>query len=241
MAAKYRKDKSSGQAYGPGHIAIIPDGNRRWARLNSLGLLRGYSAGINKVVDICIWAKRYGVKTMSIWALSTENATGRSRQETSLLYRLYTRTVYDKKILRTLSENRARVRVIGNLSILPKKLQDGLLMLQEKTRLYGELSINLLVGYGGREDILHAIRSIRHSSKGKVAYDSVKSMLMTSQVPDVDLIIRTSGERRLSGLLPWQSNYSELYFARKYWPDFGRDDLRRAIYAFRTRQRRFGR
>ncbi|MCL4389127.1 MAG: polyprenyl diphosphate synthase [Candidatus Marsarchaeota archaeon] len=243
MATKHGRGGNTASACGPGHIAIIPDGNRRWARLNRFGLLKGYSSGITRIIDVCIWAKRYGVRTMSIWALSTENAISRSRSELSLLYRLYTKTVYDKKILRTLSDNQASVHIVGNLSALPKRLRGGLLMLEKKTEAYKELSINLLVGYGGRDDILHAIESSgrRHGAKGKLGYDSARSMLMTSQIPDVDLIIRTSGEQRLSGILPWQSNYSELYFARKYWPDFGRADLKRAIYAFRARQRRFGR
>ncbi len=223
----------------PLHIAIIPDGNRRWARTNRLNLVKGYSAGINKIIDVCIWAQKQGVKTVSVWALSSENVKERSRGELSLLYRLYTRAAYDSGILKLLQENRAHVRIIGNLSLLPARLREALKRVERKTKMYKDLSINLLVSYGGRDDIEYAVKSV--AARGARAdAESIRSNLMTADVPDVDLIIRTSGERRLSGFLPWQSNYSELYFARKNWPDFGKGDLKRAIEAFKRRQRRFG-
>lgn len=223
-------------------MAIIPDGNRRWARGNRLNLLKGYRTGINKAIDVCVWAKEQGVRTISVWALSTENATGRSGGELRLLYRLYANATKDKLIMDKLKKNKAHIKVIGNMGLLPKKLREGLADLERKTRMYKELTINLLVGYGGREDITHAVKSICASGvpPGKISSDMIESKLMTASLPDVDLIIRTSGEQRLSGLLPWQSNYSELYFTSKYWPDFGREDLKRAIDTFYRRQRRFG-
>ncbi len=228
---------------GPQHIAIIPDGNRRWARMKGLRLMQGYSMGIDKIIDVGLWAKTLGVKTLSVWALSTENIVGRGRHEISLLFKLYTKAVYDKKILKMLSDNHARVNVIGNLSLLPAKLRRGLLLLQKKTREYKDLSINLLIGYGGRDDIAFALKRLYANRILPKHLDSktIASMLMTATVPDVDLIIRTSGEKRLSGLLPWQSNYSELYFSRKYWPDFSRSDLKRAVDTYKKRERRFGR
>ncbi len=224
----------------PLHIAIIPDGNRRWARTNRLNLAKGYGAGINKIIDVCMCAKRQGVKTVSVWALSTENVKQRSSGELSLLYRLYTKAANDSSILKLLQENRANVRIIGNLSLLPTKLREALKRVERKTKMYKDLSINLLVSYSGRDDIEYAVKSVA-ASGARANADSIRSNLMTANVPDVDLIIRTSGERRLSGLLPWQSNYSELYFARKNWPDFGKGDLKRAIETFKKRQRRFGR
>ena len=234
---------SSRKPGSPEHIAIIPDGNRRWARRRGLKLLQGYSMGIDKVIDVGLWAKMLGVKTLSVWALSTENLTGRSKHEISLLSKLYTKAVYDKKILKMLSDNHARVNVIGNLSLLPEKLRKGLLLLQEKTSRYSDLSINLLIGYGGKDDLTFALKRLCASdiSPKDLNSKTIGSMLMTANVPDVDLIIRTSGEKRLSGLLPWQSNYSELYFSRKYWPDFNRNDLKRAIDTYKRRERRFGR
>ena len=234
-----RKHDEGGRT--PLHIAIIPDGNRRWAHSNRLNLLQGYNAGINKIIDVCIWAKNQGVKTVSVWALSTENISQRSRGEVSLLYKLYTKAANDGSILKLLRENKANVRIIGNMALLPEKLRSALKRVERQTRMYKELSINLLVGYGGRDDIAYAMRGAAAAGHRSINAESVRSRLMTADVPDVDLIIRTSGEQRLSGLLPWQSNYSELYFARKNWPDFGKDDLKRAIDTFRRRQRRFGR
>ncbi|HUC39086.1 MAG TPA: polyprenyl diphosphate synthase [Candidatus Acidoferrum sp.] len=227
-------------AQTPLHIAIIPDGNRRWSRSNRLNLRKGYSMGIGKVIDVCTWAKKQGVDTISVWALSTENITQRSKAEIGLLYKLYIKSANDQKILELLEKNGARVNIIGNMSILPKRLKDALLKLQNQTRMYKELTVNLLVGYGGKDDIAYAVRSISAERPKHIDSEAIKSRLMTADVPDVDLIIRTSGEKRLSGLLPWQSNYSELYFARKTWPDFGREDLKRAIDTFHRRQRRFG-
>ncbi len=235
MAKKIRKEGA------PQHIAIIPDGNRRWAHANRLRLQQGYSIGINKIVDVCIWAKRQGVKTISVWALSTENIANRSSTETGLLYRLYAKAATDSHIIKLLESNKARVKVIGNMGLLPERLREALRGLEQRTQAYTELTINLLVGYGGRDDIAHAVKSLNAEKIKNVDSEAIKSRLMTADVPDVDLIIRTSGEQRLSGLLPWQSNYSELYFARKTWPDFGREDLKRAIDTFQKRQRRFGR
>ncbi len=226
----------------PLHVAIIPDGNRRWARGNRLNLLAGYHTGIEKTIDVCIWAKEQGVKTISVWALSTENATRRSGGELRLLYGLYVKATRDKLILKKLKENQAHIKVIGNMSLLPKKLKEALRELEMKTRMYKELTINLLVGYGGREDIAQAVRSICAGgvTPKHISSEMIGSKLMSASLPDVDLIIRTSGEQRLSGFLPWQSNYSELYFAKKYWPDFGKKDLKKAIDTFYKRKRRFG-
>ncbi len=208
--------------------------------MNRLNLQWGYNAGINKIIDVCIWAKNQGVKTVSVWALSTENAKERSRYEVGLLYKLYTKAANDKGILKLLKENKANVKIIGNMAILPEKLRTALKKVEAQTRMYRDLSINLLVGYGGRDDIAYAVKGLLASNAKNISADMIKSKLMTAEVPDVDLIIRTSGEKRLSGLLPWQSNYSELYFAKKNWPDFGKEDLKRAIDTFRKRQRRFG-
>ncbi len=225
----------------PEHIAIIPDGNRRWSRTHRLNLQTGYNAGIQKAVDLCIWAKEQGVKSLSLWALSTENIKNRSRGELNLLYNLYAKTAYDRSLLKKLKENNARVNVIGNMSMLPKRLNDALTYLQNQTRMYKDLSINLLIGYGGRDDIMYAVKRLSSQHTAKISDEKVKAELRTANIPDIDLIIRTSGERRLSGFLPWQSDYSELYFARKYWPDFKKEDLKRAIDTYKRRNRRFGR
>ncbi len=228
----------------PRHIALIPDGNRRWSRLNKLRLLQGYSMGINKFIEFATWAKEYGIKTISVWALSTENLKNRTETEMRVLFGLYMRAAKDPKILRRLVQNRARLRIIGDRSSLPIKLREALADIERKTRNYKELTINLLLNYGGREDIVHSVQQITSEVKRnrsvKVNEEYIKEHLRTSSLPDVDLVVRTSGEMRLSGLLPWQATYSELYFAKKYWPDFNKDDFRKAIGTFSRRQRRFG-
>ncbi|MCW6160048.1 MAG: polyprenyl diphosphate synthase [Candidatus Micrarchaeales archaeon] len=228
----------------PRHIALIPDGNRRWSRLNRLRLLQGYSMGINKFIEFATWAKEYGVKTISVWALSTENLKNRTSTEMKVLFGLYMKAAKDPKILKRLVQNRARLRIIGDRSHLPIKLRGALADIERKTRNYKDLTINLLLNYGGREDIVHSMQQIASDVKRnrnvKVDEEYIKEHLRTSSLPDVDLVVRTSGEMRLSGLLPWQAAYSELYFAKKYWPDFDKDDFRKAISTFSRRQRRFG-
>ena len=228
----------------PSHVALIPDGNRRWSKLHSFARFRGYDKGIKKFIDFSIWAKGFGVKTLTVWALSTENIKKRSRGELYALYNLYVRTANDPRMLEKLRSNGARVMVIGNLNLLPARVSKALRYIESKTKAYKDLTINLLIGYGGRDDLLYAFRNMPGSAAGgknaSLDEDFVRQRIRTASLPDVDLIIRTSGEMRLSGFLPWQSDYSELYFAKKYWPDFGKKDLANALKAFAQRKRRFG-
>ncbi len=224
----------------PAHLAIIPDGNRRWSKQKNLNLLRGYSNGVRKFIEVSIWAKSFGVKMISLWALSTDNIRNRSRAELSTLYCLFIKATNDPDIIRMLKENNARVRVIGNTRILPKSLRAALRGLERRTRYYNSFFINILVGYGGREDIAYAANRIARNG-GRFSCENIRENLMSANIPDVDMIIRTSGEARLSGLLPWQGAYSELYFSNKYWPSFTKNDLKTAIASFSRRERRFGR
>ena len=224
----------------PAHLALIPDGNRRWAKSNRISLINGYQNGIKKFVSFGIWAKQMGVKTLSVWALSTENIANRSVAELGILYALYQKAATDPEIFRVLSENHARIRVVGDMSMVPRKVGDALAALERRTAAYRDFTINLLIGYGGREDILYGARSAQRLGADPDR-KSFGSMIRSADIPDVDLIIRTSGEHRLSGFLPWQASYSELYFSRKYWPDFERRDLSRAVRSYASRDRRLGR
>ncbi len=227
----------------PSHIAIIPDGNRRWAREHMLDLYRGYNLGIKKFIDVSLWAKNFGVRTISVWALSTENLMNRSQKELNMLYALYKRAAYDESLLNKLATNKARVNIIGNSSKLPKDLNRALRSVEERTKDNDELAINILLDYGGREDLLYAVKKLvtkRSNTRLRLTYETIKQNLRSAIVPDIDLVIRTSGEQRTSGLLPWQTSYSEFYFSKKYWPSFSHDDLRAAIEDFSSRQRRFG-
>ncbi|MGC8586336.1 MAG: polyprenyl diphosphate synthase [Candidatus Micrarchaeia archaeon] len=223
----------------PLHIALIPDGNRRWAKAHKLNFFKGYDLGVKKFVKFSIWAKELGIKTLTVWALSTDNIKHRSKEELSVLYSIYIKATKDKSILKMLKDNKAKINIIGNLRLLPKNVRKALLGLQEKTRYYKGFTINLLIGYGGREDLLHAFKALA-KSKSTISDETIPNHLLTSKVKDVDLVIRTSGEMRLSGFLPWQAGYSELYFAKKYWPDFNKEDLVEAVEDFSNRERRFG-
>ncbi len=223
----------------PYHVAIIPDGNRRWARQNRLILLKSYGVGIKKFIDVSIWAKELGVKVITVWALSIENITQRSRSELSVLYRLYEKTAKSKRIQSLLLKNNARVNVIGKAELLPKSLWSALKGLEALTSKCNSLTINLLIGYSGKEDLAYAVSKLANTSNN-ISYDAIKENLLSSSVPDIDLIIRTSGEMRLSGFMPWQASYSELYFSKVYWPEFSKDDLVNAISSFSARERRFG-
>lgn len=231
-------------AHVPTHLALIPDGNRRWSSSHKLQIFNGYEKGVTKFIDFSIWAKGFGVKTLTVWALSTENIKTRGKSELAVLYKLYVNAAKDPEILKTLKENNARIRIIGNSNLLPKRVTEALRSLEKKTKDYKEFTINLLIGYGGRDDLVYAFNRIRNyvlnGGSGKINESMIVNSMRTSSLPDVDFIIRTSGEMRLSGLLPWQSDYSELYFAKKYWPDFKKSDLERALKVFSERQRRFG-
>ncbi len=224
----------------PEHVALIPDGNRRWARSHSRVLLQSYKLGIEKFITFATWSKEFGVKTITVWALSTENLKGRTRFELRVLFDLYTRYAKDKVLYAMLKANGARVRVIGDIAHLPRKLQEALAELERKTADFHSMTINMLINYGGQEDIVYSINRLKASGVKHIDRELIKRNLRSAALPEVDLIVRTSGEQRLSGLLPWQTAYSELYFAKKYWPDFRKADFKKAILEFSRRQRRFG-
>ncbi len=227
----------------PSHIALIPDGNRRWARSHKFNLFNGYNLGVKKFVRFSIWAKGLGVKMLTVWALSSENLRNRSKEELSVLFRIYVKAARDPSILRMLKENQTRVNIIGNLRSLPAEVRKALLELHKKTKDYKDFTINLLIGYGGKDDIVHAVRRILNKYRNRnidISAEEIERSLITNEVPDVDLVIRTSGEMRTSGLMPWQIAYSELYFSKKYWPDFEKADLVEAVQDYSSRERRFG-
>jgi undecaprenyl diphosphate synthase len=227
----------------PSALAIIPDGNRRWAKLHKLSVLNGYSMGVNKFIEFAEWCASYGVNSVTVWALSSENLS-RPKAELDALFGIYKKVARDKKLLARLNRNRTRVNIIANRKLLPRDLVSLLHKVEIKTHRNKGSVINMLLGYGGRDDILHAAREAARKLRGrgqKRLEELFEKSLLSSGVPNLDLIIRTSGEQRLSGFVPWQSNYSELYFSKKLWPDFTRNDLRMALADYSKRRRRFGR
>lgn len=228
----------------PRSVAIIPDGNRRYSSSHKIQMMKGYDIGINKAIDVSLWLKDLGIKELSIWALSTENIKNRSKMELNLLYKLYKKTALSKSIFNKLSQNNVKVCIIGNMGLIPKDVKDALYSLQSKTSKFKDIKINLLIAYGGRDDILTAVKKIvKDKAEGKISRINeslLHKYLISSSITNPDLIIRTSGEFRSSGLLPWQSVYSEFYFTKKYWPELDKKDIEEAIKEYSNRKRRFG-
>ena len=231
----------------PEHIAIILDGNRRWATDKSLNPWSGHEKGAEKVEQLIDWCLKLNVKSITLYAFSTENFS-RSKEEVAEIMRIAVENL--QKILTDprVRRDRVRVKVIGRTNLLPQDLQQVISSVEETTQDYDGHFLNFAFAYGGRAEIVDAARKIADEVyAGKLSPEDVDETtfehhLYTAHLPkqDPDLIIRTSGEERLSGFLLWQSAYSELCFLDVYWPDFRLIDLLRAVRTFQKRKRRFG-
>ncbi len=231
----------------PEHIAIILDGNRRWATDKALNPWSGHEKGAEKVEQLIDWCIKLKVKSMTLYAFSTENFT-RSKEEVAEIMRIACENL--RKILtdERVHKDRIRVKVIGRTNLLPEDLQQVIQNVERTTQDYDGHFLNFAFAYGGRAEIVDAARKIAEDvHAGRLNPENVdeatfEQHLYTAHLPkqDPDLIIRTSGEERLSGFLLWQSAYSELCFLDVYWPDFRLIDLLRAVRTFQNRKRRFG-
>lgn len=224
----------------PYHLGIIIDGNRRWAKERGLPTLEGHRRGYDKLKKVGKWCKAKGIKILTIFAFSTEN-WNRSKEEVSYLMHLLSQA-FNKKEVDELDKEGIRLRVIGQKERLDKRLQKLIQQAEERTKNNKEGILNLAISYGGRPEIIEAIKKIikKKIPPEKITEKIVSQNLWTEGLPDPDLIIRTSGELRISGFLTWQAVYSELYFCKKYWPDFSEKDLDIALLDYTRRQRRFG-
>lgn len=223
----------------PNHIAIIPDGNRRWARSKGLPTLEGHRRGVEVFERIGDAAIKRGVKYMTFYAFSTENWT-RSKREVQYLVKLLHWVLTNK--VKSLHEKNVKVNIIGRVEALSADLQRNISQAMALTEHNTRGVLNLAINYGGRPELVDVVRSIvahRYNVKD-VTEDLIRRELYTSDIPDPDLIIRTSGEQRLSNFLTWQSAYSELYFVQKHWPAFTERDLDAALADYAQRERRFG-
>ena len=224
----------------PYHLGIIPDGNRRWSKKSHLDLFNSYNVGIRKTVDCAIWAKELGIKMVTSWALSKENLSNRSSTELNTLFKLYTMAAYNKGMRKTIDRNNIKINVVGELNMLPAKVKKALKDLVAYTAKNTGIIINILICYSGKDDIMSAMGKPSAKKGVKVGESYFKRRMISRSIPDLDFIIRTSGEMRLSGFLPMQSAYAELYFIDKYWPDVKKKDLEDAVAEFSSRKRRFG-
>ena len=227
----------------PKHIAIIMDGNRRWAREKNIDYRLGHKEGAKTLEKIVRHAQKIGIKYVTVYAFSTENWK-RSEEEVSslmLLLKNYLDT-YSKKA----DTENTRINVIGDISVLSTGLQKSINKAIERTKENDGIIFNIALNYGSRDEIVHAIKNIANGVKeGKIEVSDIDENMITENlytkgIPDPDLVIRTSGEIRLSNFLPWQSVYSEFVFVNKNWPDFTEEDLDLAIKEYQHRTRKFG-
>ena len=229
----------------PHHVAIIMDGNRRYAKEFGLLISEGHAKGSEKLENILEWCMEIGVRMLTVYAFSTENV-GREKEEVDDLMRMFVMNFRKLADEERVHKHKIRVKVLGQKDLLPADLRDAIKYAEDKTKDYNEYFFNIAVGYGGREEILHAIRNIAGAVKaGKLQVDDISEKtfseyLYTKDMPDPDLILRTSGEERISNFLLWQLAYSELYFSDVYWPGFRKIDFLRAVRAYQLRKRRFG-
>lgn len=231
----------------PEHIAIILDGNRRWASGLSLNPWVGHRHGAEKTEDLLEWCLDLGVKSITLYAFSTENFQ-RSSKEVNEVMQIVGEKLGELLKDERIHRNKVRVKVIGRPNLLPENLQEMTARVEAATKDYDEHFLNLALAYGGRAEIVDAAREIAEKVRsGNLAADEIDEALFekhlyTAHMPqqEADLIVRTSGEERLSGFLLWQSAYSELCFLDVYWPAFRKIDLLRAIRTFQMRKRRFG-
>ncbi len=218
------------------HVAIIMDGNGRWAKANGLEKVDGHRAGVKSLRRCVIAAKDAGVKYLTAYAFSTEN-WGRPKDEVNAIMEIFSMVVLEQA--RELAENNIRLCFIGNREELSEKLQNQIKEVEAMEIPNQVMSVVIAMNYSARWDILSAAKGLQLSGE-EVTEESFTKHLSTRNLPNVDLVIRTSGEQRLSNFMLWESSYAELYFTDKYWPDFGEQDFNDAIDWFCGRDRRFG-
>ena len=228
---------------GPHHVAIIMDGNGRWAKARGLPRVAGHRRGADAVRRVVRGAGELGIPVLTLFAFSTENWTRPADEVNDLMGLL---RHYLRNELEELHKNGARLRVIGNRGGLAADIVRDIADAEKMTRANGRIDVNICINYGARDEILQATRNLaRRVAAGELAVDGIdearfEQELLTAGVPDPDLLVRTSGEQRISNFLLWQCAYAELVFVDTLWPDFGKDHLEQAIAEFRRRERRYG-
>jgi len=229
----------------PRHIGVILDGNRRWAKSFGEPAATGHQRGADKIAELLEWSEAVGVEVVTLWMLSTDNLARSQRELDELL------TIIEDAVRTLAATRRWHLQVMGALDLLPARAAAALIEAVDSTADVVGLHVNIAVGYGGRQEIADAVRDLlrENAAAGKSIDDLAEDFdvthiadhLYTKGQPDPDLVIRTSGEQRLSGFLLWQSAHSEFYFCEAYWPDFRRIDFLRALRSYAARERRLGR
>lgn len=227
----------------PRHVAIILDGNGRWAKAKGLPRTAGHTAGAKNVEVVCEEAYNMGIEYLTLYAFSTEN-WNRSKEEVSALMNLLNQ--YLKNCLKTAKKNNMRIRVIGDISKLDETMQEKIKVLEKESADYTGLNLTIAINYGSRDEIVRGIKRMQRDiatdqlQVEDISEETFSRYLDTAELPDPDLMIRTSGEQRLSNYLLWQLAYAEFYFTPVAWPDFHGEELRKAVEAYENRDRRYG-
>ena len=227
----------------PTHIAIIMDGNRRWARNNNLDVRLGHKKGAENLENITKYCNEIGIKYLTVYAFSTENWK-RSKEEVGALMQLL--QSYLENFLKRSETSNVKIQIIGDKSNLALPIKKGIEAVENKTKNNNGTVLNIAFNYGGRDEIVKAVKNIALNVKENnidiedINEELISNNLYTKNIPDPDLMIRTSGEQRTSNFLPWQLVYSEFFFSEKYWPEFTREDLDKAIKEYNRRNRKFG-
>ena len=227
----------------PNHVAIILDGNGRWAKKKGMPRTYGHVKGCENLEKICSVAKELGVKYLTVYAFSTENWK-RSKEEVDALMKLFRN--YMKKCIKISRDNKMQVRVIGDPTAFDPDLQEKIKELEEYSSQYDELYFQIALNYGSRDEITRAVQKMAEDVKAEklnpeeISEQTISDYLDTKGLPDPDLLIRTSGEERLSNFLMWQLAYTEFYFTDVAWPDFNKAEFEKAIAKYNQRDRRFG-
>ena len=227
----------------PNHVAIIMDGNGRWAKQKGLMRVLGHESGTKAVRETVEACAEIGIKHLTLYAFSTEN-WNRPKLEVQTLMKLLVKSL--KKEIKTLQDNKIKLTAIGSLKDLPKKAYEELEFVKEKTKNNTHMTLNLALSYGSREELVNVVKELSVKVKNNIISSEsidesiINKHLYTQDLPDVDLLIRTSGEQRISNFLLWQIAYAELYFTDIFWPDFKKENLVEAIKDYQNRERRFG-
>jgi tritrans,polycis-undecaprenyl-diphosphate synthase [geranylgeranyl-diphosphate specific] len=230
----------------PQHLAVIMDGNRRFAWTKAVSTAIGHRKGKEKLVQVMDWVLELEIPFLTVYALSTENLENRKGEELETLFDLYAEGLDDIRQDQRIHDRGVKVNVIGRRELLPQRVRDSIDRAESETADYENFTFTICLAYGSREEMVEAIRGIAADhAAGDLPLEAidqreVSRRLYTGDIPDPDLVIRTSGEERISNFLLWQAAYSELYFTDVFWPSFGKRDFLKAIIAYQNRKRRFG-
>jgi|TARA_Y100000310_G_C20555610_1_gene750344 tritrans,polycis-undecaprenyl-diphosphate synthase [geranylgeranyl-diphosphate specific] len=222
----------------PKHIAIVLDGNRRYAKKVGIPKLKGHEKGYGKIRDFLAWCIELGIKEVTLYCFSTENFN-RNKEEVNYLFNLFRKNIGEFKKDKTIHDNKVRISFIGRLSMFPGDLQKSMYEIMDLTKNYNNYKLNLALAYGARSEIVDAFKKILSKGIKKIDEDIISKNLYIPD--DVDIFIRPGGEKRLSNFLLWQSSYAELVFIDQLWPEMTKEDLAEIIKEFKKRERRFGR